>query len=71
MGAIIKVTNITEKKNGKMSVTFEYDNDLKETVRLYYGVEKATKQKIKDFFHQAIMEGVLRHKRKGFGKIES
>ena len=68
MSAIIEIEKIIEQKNGKVKVTFKYNNDIKNTVCSYYGIKRATKKKIGEFFLQAIMEGVLRHKRKGLGR---
>ena len=63
MGALIEIEKVIEQKNGKVKVIFKYNNDLKNTVCNYYGIKRATKAKIKDFFHQAIMYGVMKHKR--------
>jgi len=67
MGALITITKV-ELKNDKAKVTFEYNNDLKDTICNYYGVKRATKAKIRDFFLQAVMEGVMKHKRRGLGR---
>jgi len=70
MGALIEILKIIETKEGGAKITIAYNNDLKETVKNYFGVKTATKNRIKTFLYQAIMEGILRHKRKGLARDE-
>lgn len=67
--ALIEILKVKEK-DGKVIVTMVYNGNLREVVKNYYKVTRATERRIRDFLYQTIMEGILKHKRKGLGRDE-
>lgn len=64
---MIKITRITEHKDGSATIDFECDKKLKRLIRRYYNKKRVTKKLVAKFIKEALTNYANQHSK---GKIK-
>ena len=62
---IIKVSKVTEHKDGSATYYFDYEDDFRDIVSKDLGVKKATKKEVGEFIYKCLLEGLKREEENG------